>query len=384
MILKDPAVESLSSFIGVDGTNTTLNSGRIQINLKPLEDRKINASDVIRRLQPELEKVDGITLYMQPVQDLTVEDRVSRTQFQYTLEDPDANELNRLDRKLVAKAETDCRNCAMCHRPAERRAGGIPGDRPRDGFAHWESRRRRSIKRCMTRLASAKSPRFIRNSINTTWFWKRCRTFKQILRSCTIFMFARRCVGVSSVLGLERTSASTSLRLIIRNAYSRPDHTETMSSRALEPAFECQFRFVESGAGLTAPNGAAVPLSTFTHFESRTAPLAINHQGQFPVVTISFNLAPDASLGEATKAIDKAQKEIKMPLSVQAAFQGTAASFQASLANEPLLILAALVTVYIVLGVLYESYIHPDHDSVHAAVCRSRSDSGFADLPARN
>jgi multidrug efflux pump len=109
----------------------------------------------------------------------------------------------------------------------------------------------------------------------------------------------------------------------------------------------------------TALNGAAVPLSTFTHFESRTAPLSVNHQGQFPVVTISFNLAPDASLGEATKAIEQIQKDIKMPLSIQAAFQGTAASFQASLANEPILILAALITVYIVLGVLYESYIHP-------------------------
>jgi multidrug efflux pump len=110
---------------------------------------------------------------------------------------------------------------------------------------------------------------------------------------------------------------------------------------------------------VTALNGAAVPLSAFTHFESRSAPLSVNHQGQFPVVTISFNLAPDASLGEATKAIEQIQKEIKMPLSIQAAFQGTAASFQASLANEPLLILAALITVYIVLGVLYESYIHP-------------------------
>ena len=136
IILKDPAVESLSSFIGVDGTNTTLNSGRILINLKPLADRGINASDVIRRLQPELEKVDGITLYMQPVQDLTVEDRVSRTQYQYTLEDPDLNELNEWTAKLIAKLKADSRASRRGDGPAEWRARGIAGDRPRNRFAH--------------------------------------------------------------------------------------------------------------------------------------------------------------------------------------------------------------------------------------------------------
>src|SRR5207244_3396401 len=234
VILKDPAVESLSSFIGVDGINSTLNSGRILINLKPLKERKITASEVIRRLQPDLAKVEGITLSMQPIQDLTVEDRVSRTQFQYTLEDADASELN-------------------------------------------------------------------------TW-----------------------------------TTQLNQYHVIL----------ETLPEFQRNPS-KLQDIYVGS------TSGGAVPLSAFTYFESGTAPLAINHQGQFPSVTISFNLAPGAALGDATKAIEQAQKELNMPLSVQASFQGTAQAFKASLTNEPWLILAAIVAVYIVLGVLYESYIHP-------------------------
>jgi len=349
IILKDPAVDSLSSFIGIDGTNTTLNSGRILINLKPLEERHINASDVIRRLQPELEKVDGITLYMQPVQDLTVEDRVSRTQYQYTLEDPDLNELNDWTAKLVAKLQqipelrdvaTDQQNGGLAaalviDRVTASRMGITPSAIDQtlyDGFGQRQ----------------------------VTTLYTQLNQYHVILETMPDFqknpsklqdIYVRSALASNSL-----TTASTPASTVVTsstasgNANSTPTPAATKSGAASGSA---------NPTAVTNANGAAVPLSAFTHFESRTAPLSVNHQGQFPVVTISFNLAPDASLGEATKAIDKAQQDIGMPLSIQAAFQGTAASFQASLSNEPILILAALVTVYIVLGVLYESYIHP-------------------------
>ena len=352
IILKDPAVESLSSFIGIDGTNTTLNSGRILINLKPLEERRINASEVIRRLQPELEKVDGITLYMQPVQDLTVEDRVSRTQYQYTLEDPDLNELNIWTAKLVAKLKeipelrdvaTDQQNGGLAaalviDRVTASRMGITPSAVDQtlyDGFGQRQ----------------------------VTTLYTQLNQYHLILETMPEFQ-----KSPSKLNDIYVRSALASTSLTTSPTSGTPSGVVTATTASGGSASSASPRAASSSAGssgsanptaVSTANGAAVPLSAFTHFESRTAPLSVSHQGQFPVVTISFNLAPNASLGEATKAIDKAQQEIGMPISIQAAFQGTAASFQASLSNEPILILAALVTVYIVLGVLYESYIHP-------------------------
>jgi multidrug efflux pump len=349
IILKDPAVDSLSSFIGIDGTNTTLNSGRILINLKPLEDRHINASDVIRRLQPELEKVDGITLYMQPVQDLTVEDRVSRTQYQYTLEDPDLNELNDWTAKLVAKLKqipelrdvaTDQQNGGLAaalviDRVTASRMGITPSAIDQtlyDGFGQRQ----------------------------VTTLYTQLNQYHVILETMPDFqknpsklqdIYVRSALASNSLTtGPATPSTVVTASTASGNSNSSPNPSSTKSGASSGSA---------NPSAVSNVNGAAVPLSAFTHFESRTAPLSVNHQGQFPVVTISFNLAPSASLGDATKAIDRVQQDIGMPLSIQAAFQGTAASFQLSLANEPILILAALVTVYIVLGVLYESYIHP-------------------------
>jgi multidrug efflux pump len=352
IILKDPAVDSLSSFIGIDGTNTTLNSGRILINLKPLEERHINASEVIRRLQPELEKVDGITLYMQPVQDLTVEDRVSRTQYQYTLEDPDLNELNDWTAKLVAKLKQlpELRDVAtdqqtgglaaalVIDRVTASRMGITPSAIDQtlyDGFGQ------RQVTTLYTQLNQyhlilETMPDFQKSPSKLNDIYVRSALASSSLTTSPTSGTASGVVTATTASGGSSSSASP-----------RAASSSAGSSGSANPT------------AVSTPNGAAVPLSAFTHFESRTAPLSVNHQGQFPVVTISFNLAPDASLGEATKAIDKVQQDIGMPLSVQAAFQGTAASFQASLSNEPILILAALVTVYIVLGVLYESYIHP-------------------------
>jgi multidrug efflux pump len=299
IILKDPAVDSLSSFIGVDGTNTTLNSGRILINLKPLENRDSSATDVMRRLQPQLAKVPGIVLYMQPVQDLTVDDRVSRTEFQYTLEDPDSNELNTWTAKLMSKLS----GLSVLR--------DVANDQQTQGLQ-----------------TSLVIDRVTASRLGIT---------PQIIDDTLYDAFGQRQV---STLFTQLNQYHVVL--------------ETLPEFQGNPA-KLNDIYVHSAL----PNGGAVPLSTFAHFESSSAPLSVNHQGQFPVVTISFNLAPGASLGDATQAISQAQKDIGMPPSIMAAFQGTAEAFQASLTNEPLLILAAVVTVYIVLGVLYESYIHP-------------------------
>jgi multidrug efflux pump len=297
VILKDPAVESLSSFIGIDGTNTTLNSGRVQINLKPLADRKISASDVIRRLQPEIAKLDGITLYMQPVQDLTVEDRVSRTQFQYSLEDVDPKELAYWTPKFVEKLKSlpDLRDVAT--------------DQLNDGL-----------------LATLTIDRDTASRLGI---------FPADIDNTLYDAFGQR--QVSTIF-----TQLNQYHVVLEVAQDFQQNPEALKNI-----------YVRSSTG------QQVPLSAFTRFEPGTSSLVINHQGQFPVVTISFNLAPGASLSGATDAIEKARQEIGMPASVQATFQGTAAAFLRSVSNEPLLILAALITVYIVLGVLYESYIHP-------------------------
>ena len=296
-ILQDPAVASLSSFIGIDGTNTTVNSGRIQINLKPQEERHISASEVIRRLQPRLDEVTGITLYMQPVQDLTVETRVSRTQYQYSLEDPDQKELSEWAPKFVGKLQS---------LPQLR---DVASDQLNSGL-----QMRLIIDRD---LAS------------------RLGITPQMIDDALYNAFGQRQVSIMF-------TQLNQYRLVLE----------------VKPGFK------NDPSDLTeiyihSPLGGMVPMSTFTRLEEGTSPLSINHQGQFPVVTVSFNLAPGVSLGEAVEVIEKAKEEIGLPASIVAGFQGTAQAFQASLKNTPILILAALVTVYIVLGVLYESYIHP-------------------------
>jgi multidrug efflux pump len=313
--LKDSDVESLSSFIGVDGTNTTPNAGRIQINLKARDERSSDASAIIRRLQPELAKVQGITLYMQPVQDLTVEDRVSRTQFQYSIEDADAQELAQWTPKLVAKLQTfpELRDVAT--------------DQLNTGL-----KTKITIDRdTASRLGIF--PQAIDNTLYDAYGQRQVSTIFTQLNQYHV------------VLEVLPNFAQDPQNL--RDIYIRPS---TVSQNTGAPS--------ANGASVST-SGAPVPISTFTHMSSSNTSLSVNHQGQFPVVTLSFNLAPGASLGEATKAIQQAEKDIQLPPSIHASFQGTAAAFQNSLASEPYLILAAVITVYIVLGVLYESYIHP-------------------------
>jgi multidrug efflux pump len=336
VILRDPAVDSLSSFIGVDGTNTTLNSGRILITLKPLDVRKISATDVIRRLQPNLDKIEGITLYMQPVQDLTVEDRVSRTEYQYTLEDPDQTELNTWTARFVQKLK------------ALPQLTDVATDQQTSGLA---------ASLVIDRVTASRmgiTPEIIDETLYDAFGQREISTLYTQLNQYHVVLetlpsFQQSPDKLNSIYVRSATAATSS-----GSSAAASSATAGTTGPAANTSVTASTLPI-----VTNVNGAAVPLSTFAHFENTTAPLSINHQGQFPVVTISFNLAPNASLGSATSEINKIKDQIGMPLSVQGAFQGTAASFQASLSSEPLLILAALVTVYIVLGVLYESYIHP-------------------------
>jgi len=297
IILQDPAVESLSSFIGIDGTNVTLNSGRIQINLKPLEERDANAVEIIHRLQQKLDDVSGITLFMQPVQDLSVETRVSRTQYQYSLEDPNSEELAEWTPKFVAKLQS---------LPQLR---DVASDQLNSGLeAHVVIDRDTAARLGIT-------PRQIDDALYDA--------------------YGQRQVSIMF-------TQLNQYRVVLE----------------VKPEFRDDLRDLNEVYVRSASGGMA-PLNSLTYVREQTAPLIINHQGQFPVATVSFNIAPGVSLGDAVTAIDQAKKELDMPPSIAGAFQGTAAAFQASLTNTPLLILAALVTVYIVLGVLYESYIHP-------------------------
>jgi multidrug efflux pump len=358
IILKDPAVESLSSFIGIDGTNTTMNSGRILINLKPLDRRELSASDVIRRLQPKLAGVAGITLFMQPVQDISVEDRVSRTQFQYTLEDPSADELNVYGPQMLERLQREpaLRDVAsdqqvqglqvrlVFDRSTASRLGITPASIDQ---ALYDSYGQRQISTIFTQLNQYHVVLEVKQPFRTT---------PEDLRE----LFIRTGMGSSSGSGLVSGGGAATQVFGASSASAAALNANISTTGAASAGIASSAVFgATPGSASVFQNGGQVPLAAFTHLETRTVPIAVNHQGQFPVVTLSFNLAPGASLGDAVLAVNRVKREIGMPPSVQGDFQGTAEAFQTSLANEPILILAALITVYIVLGVLYESYIHP-------------------------
>jgi multidrug efflux pump len=365
IILDDQAVESLSSFIGADGTNTTTNSGRMSINLKPLNQRSMSASDVIRRLKSKLDHVQGIELFMQPVQNISVDDRVSRTQYQYTLEDPDANELNDWTNRFVSRLKQlpELEDVAT-----DQQTGGLAVSLVIDRVT-------------ASRLGIAPSTidntlydAFGQRQINT--MYTQVNQYHVVLESQPQFQLdpnklnhlyiqsnasaGATGTGASTSFASSGASAAGSNALTSSAQYTPSANTLAPPANALSPTTSSTSNSGAKSAGATSSvMSNAVPLSAFSHFEKTTEALAITHQGQFPAITVSFNLAPSAALGEAITAVDKVEKDMHMPPSLQAGFQGTAASFTNSLSNEPLLILAALVTVYIVLGVLYESFIHP-------------------------
>jgi len=361
IILEDPAVESLSSFIGADGSNTTLNTGRFAINLKPLSDRHISASDVIRRLQPKVhDRVQGIDLYMQPVQNISVDDRVSRTQYQYSLEDPDVDELHYWTDQFVAsmKKMPELEDLAT-----DQQTGGLAVDLTIDRV----SASRLGI--ATSTIDNALYDAFGQRQIST--MYTQLNQYHVILEALphfqttpdklqSIFLQSNASANATGNAAANSFSASTSASAGSNATTQSVQYTPTPSNVILAP-LQTALAKTTTPSNLTNSSAPAnaVPLDTFTHLDLTTKPLTITHQGQFPAVTISFNLAPNASLGDAISKIDRLAEDLKPPASLQADFQGTAASFRNSLSNESLLILAALVTVYIVLGVLYESFIHP-------------------------
>ncbi|WP_332823508.1 MdtB/MuxB family multidrug efflux RND transporter permease subunit [Stutzerimonas kunmingensis] len=297
VIFADPAVDSLSSYIGVDGDNVTLNSGRLLINLKPHGERDLTASQIIDRLRPELAKVPGIELYLQPVQDLSIEDRISRTQFQFSLETPDRELLQEWTPRLVE---------ALRERPE---LTDVASDLQSSGLQIYLDIDRDAAARLGIQVAD--------------------------ITDALYDAFGQR--QISTIF----TQASQYRVVLEAEAGNR------LGPQALEQLF------------VQSEGGTPVRLSSLATLEQRNAPLLINHIGQFPAVTLSFNLASGVSLGKAVEVIEAVEQEIGLPAGIQTRFQGAAEAFRASLSSTLLLILAAVVTMYIVLGVLYESYIHP-------------------------
>jgi multidrug efflux pump len=298
-IIKDPDVVSLSSFIGVDGSNITLNSGRMLINLKAVNDRSQSASQIIRRLQRETAEVPGISIYMQPVQDLSIDTAVSRTQYQFVLEDSNPAEFNTWVPKLVDRLQQvpDIEDVAS--------------DQENQGLSAYLTIDRDTAGRFGI------TPATVDNALYDA--------FGQRIVS-TIF------------------TQSNQYRVILQADSSLMASLDSLGTL-----------YIPSATAV----GGQVPLSALVKVSTRTAPLSIDHLGQFPSTTVSFNLAQGAALGDAVNAIRQAEADINMPASVITTFQGAALAFQATLGNELFLIIAAIVTVYIVLGVLYESFIHP-------------------------
>jgi multidrug efflux pump len=297
VVAEDPDVDTVSSFIGADGTNATTNSGRLSVTLKPRDSGRAGADEIIKRLQPKLAKIDGIDLYLQSVQDLQIDSRASRTQYQYTLEDASAEEL-----------------------------------------AQW-------------------APKVLKEL--------------QALPQLRDVASDQQASGLQMALTIDRDTASSlgigtqAIDDVLYDAFGQRQVSTIFTQLNLfRVILEVKPEFQKNPDALSqiyvkTINGDQVPLSNFTFMTPAISPLSISHQGQFPAVTLSFNTAPDVALGDATQAIAQVKERINLPPSVHADFQGTAQAFQDSLASEPALILAALITVYIVLGVLYESYIHP-------------------------
>jgi multidrug efflux pump subunit AcrB len=426
VLLADPAVDSLSSFIGPDGTNTTLNSGRIQINLKPLEQRRISASALIRRLGPKLAQVEGIKLYMQPVQDLTVDDRVSRTQYQYTLEDPNQNELNQVVHEMVAKLRPLPQLADVV---TDQQLGGLAVtvdiDRPtasRFGITTsaidntlYDAFGQRQINTMYTQLNQyhvilEAEPRFqltpqrlndiyIQSSLtsassastapstagsssgagsgvvvsagnalltpSSTAGVSAAPAYTSALASANISATP----GVPSVAGTSAlsVSATTGTNSTVLTTASTSSSTSSSATTSLAGttrlATTMNVTVGAAGSGASGQSASAiqtpVPLSAIAQLKKQSEALSVNRQGQFPAVTVSFNLGDGYSLGQALDVMKNAIARLKIPDSVIRNFQGTAAAFEGSLSNQGLLVLAALVVVYIVLGVLYESFIHP-------------------------
>jgi multidrug efflux pump len=297
IILKDPAVESLTSFVGVDGTNPALNSARLQINLKPLADRDDRVQKVIRRLQNSIDRVPGVSLYLQPTQDLTIDTTVSRTQYQFSLQANSLDALSEWVPQLMTKLQT------------LPQLEDVSSDWQDKGLSAYVNVDRDSASRLGISMADVDNALY--------------NAFGQRLIS-TIY------------------TQSNQYRVVLEH-----DTSDTPGLSALD------------NIRITSSSGGIVPLNTIAKVEERFAPLSINHLDQFPVTTISFNVAQDSSLGDAVKAITDAEKTLNLPTDIRTEFQGSSLAFQSALGSTVWLVVAAVVAMYIVLGILYESFIHP-------------------------
>ena len=401
-ILKDPAVASLSSFIGADGTNTTLNSGRIQINLKPVAERHLTASEVVARLQKRVDQVPGIHLYLQPIQDLTVDDRVSRTQYQYTLEDSDIGELNQWTAKMVAELRklpqmtdvtTDQQNNGVSvHLDMDRATASRLNITPDQiDSTLYDAFGQRQISTLYTQsnqyhVILETLPEFQKNAdkLRDIYIQGSNSSSSGAAAQSTSGRTSSASSGTVSTLnagsnsGLSSSTPASTLTNSTGNqtlssssaTASSPGSSNinlasstptTAIAKSTSSASSNQSSSGGSSNSSSSSSSASnpVPLSAVSRFTTTSSPLTINHQGQFPVVTISFNVAPGSSLSQAVEALETTQDRLKMPASVQADLQGTAAAYQSIGGNEAFLIIAALLAVYIVLGILYESFIHP-------------------------
>jgi multidrug efflux pump subunit AcrB len=297
IVAKDPDVANVSSFVGAGTVNATVNSGRIYINLKPRDQRKASAAQIIDRIRDATKNVQGISLFMQAAQDVQIDSRVSRTQYQYTLQDADSVELDQWAPRLLAK---------LASLPE---LTDVATDQQADGLQLYIDVDRSQASRL--NILSA--------TIDNTLY----DAFGQRQVSIIFTQLNQYRVILEAEPGFQLTPA------------------------ALDKIY------------VKSTTGKLVPLSAIAKLHTIVAPLAISHEGQFPAVTLSFNLSPGASLGAAVDAIQNAQREISLPNTVETTFSGSAAEFRTSLKSEPYLLLAAIVVIYIVLGVLYESYIHP-------------------------
>jgi multidrug efflux pump len=406
VILKDPAVASLSSFIGADGVNSTLNSGRIQINLKPVADRHLTATEVIDRLQKRADQIPGIHLYLQPIQDLTVDDRVSRTQYQYTLEDADASELDAWTAKMLAELRklpqitevaTDQQNNGVSiqlnyDRLTASRLNITPDQIDSTLYDAFGQRQISTLytqsnqyhviletlpefQRSPQKLkdiyiqgssgsgsgSNAQSTSGRTSSASNGTVATLSPSSSSGLSSSTPTNTLTTTTGTTSTVSSNSASLGTASSSSSSLSSSTPT-TALASSNSNQSSSSGQSSNGSSGSGSSSSTPALatpVPLSAISSFTTTPSPLTVSHQGQFPVVTISFNVAPGYSLSQAVDAVEKTKDRLKMPASVDGSLQGTAAAYKTIGGNEAWLILAALVAVYIVLGVLYESFIHP-------------------------
>lgn len=337
-VLSDPAVESLSSFIGIDGTNITLNSGRILINLKPFDERP-GVADVIRRLQSKVRNVVGATLYMQPVQDLTIDTLTSRTEFQYSVNGPDLDEVTQWSKLILQR---------MQKLPTLK---DVNSDQQNLGLVTELNVDRDTAYRLgisMQMIDDTLYDSFGQRQISIMFTQRnQYRVVLEVLPELQKEPVAFDNIYINSTV--HNSSPSTSS---ITNASSPGINYPTVNSLGalITPG--------SVSSSITTSSGS-VPIKTIASVKQTVGPLVIAHKDQFPSATLSFNLSKNGSLGEAVKQINEMRKNLNLPLSITADFQGTAKSFQNALANEGWLIVAAVVVVYIVLGVLYESYIHP-------------------------